>query len=258
MLFFGALLLTAYTARRPAAARGGAAMFSEALAPLQVMHNAVHSRIANLWSGYIALVHTQAENQRLRRRLGSVEAENSALRELRSENERLRRLLNVADQTGHKGLLAQVIAYSPSNWTKRGTINRGTLHGLLPGRAVLDGSGVVGQVIAAGPRTAQVLLLTDHSSGVDAMLQDSRAHGIVEGTGEGRCRMNYVRSEEEVHPGERVITSGLDGVFPKGLVIGTVASVRKRGKGMLFQEVTVQTAVDFDKLEDLLVVERQG
>ena len=254
LLFLAALALTGYTARKPALARVGAAFFSEALRPLQSLNGTMHDALGGVWERYVSLVGVKEENGHLRERTAVLEAENSRLRELQSENTRLRGLLNLTQQSELKGLVARVTAYDPTNWSRKITINRGTADGAAPGMAVLEGNGVVGHIIAAGPRSSQVLLLTDPSSGVDAMIQNSRARGVVEGTGGKRCRMNYVLTDEQVQPGDRVITSGLDGIFPKGLLLGVVAAVGDREKGMLFQNVEVQTSVDFGKLEHVLVV----
>jgi len=257
LLFCVALALTAYTARRPALARAGSAVFSETLAPLQALYSTMHAALEGVWDRYLNLVRTKEDNSSLRRRLAVLEAENSRLRELQSENKRLRSLLALAEQTSLSGVVARVVAYDPSNWSRKITINRGSASGVGPGMAVLEGNGVVGQVVAAGPGSAQVLLLNDPNSGVDAMIQNSRARGMVEGTGGKRCRMSYVQADEHVQVGDRVITSGLDGVFPKGLLIGVISSVGEREKGMLFQSLEVKAAVDFGKLEDLLVVREE-
>ena len=132
-------------------------------------------------------------------------------------------------------------------------MNRGTSHGIRVGMAVVHPRGVVGQVVAVSPNFSHVLLLTDHSSGVDVMTQDSRARGVVEGIGADHCELRYVSKQTPVRVGDTVLTSGMDGVFPKGLLVGSVSKVAVE-TGTLLQNIEVKVAVDLDKLEEVLVV----
>jgi rod shape-determining protein MreC len=131
-------------------------------------------------------------------------------------------------------------------------IDRGTQDGIVKGSAVLAPEGIVGQVFLASAHAARVLLVSDHNSGVDAIVQRTRAQGIVQGTVDAGCVLKYVKRTEDVQLGDDVITSGLDGIFPKGLPIGRVVEVDKRGRG-LFQHAEVKPSVDFDQLEEVLV-----
>ncbi len=257
-LLCAALFMTAYTAEHPWPARIGLALFSEALAPFQIVNGKIHDMIAEPWTKYVSLIGVKQENQRMQERLEVLEAENSRLRELQSENKQLRALLRVTEEAGLTGIAARVVAYDPSNWARKVTINRGQIDNVVPGMAVLQGDGLVGQVIASGPHTSQVLLLTDPTSAVDVLLQKTRGRGVVEGMGERRCRLNYVAAEELVRIGDRVITSGMDGIFPKGLMVGVVSSVGPQRKGMLFHKLQLKTAVDFSKLENVLVIQQGG
>jgi rod shape-determining protein MreC len=117
---------------------------------------------------------------------------------------------------------------------------------------VLVPEGIVGQVFLVSGNAARILLVSDHNSGVDALVQRSRARGIVQGTVDGGCGLKYVKRTEDLQVGDAVITSGADGIFPKGLPIGRVTSVDKRGRG-LFQSAEVQPRVDFEQLEEVLV-----
>jgi rod shape-determining protein MreC len=131
-------------------------------------------------------------------------------------------------------------------------IDRGEADGITKGAAALAPEGIVGQVFLASAHAARVLLIADHNSGVDALVQRTRARGIVQGTAEGGCGLKYVKRTEDVQVGDTVVTSGLDGVFPKGVPIGHVVAVDKQGQG-LFQYAEVAPRVDFGQLEELLV-----
>ena len=248
------LALTAYTSHDPSIIKFGKAFFLETLAPLQSLNRTVHDGVGTLWDDYISLVDTKKTNERLLERLIVLEAENSRLLELAGENNRLKALLNVSEDSKISGPLAKVVAYDPTNWSKRITINRGSSDGVTEGMPVVSGNGVVGQILSVGLHSAQVLLLSDPLSAVDALIQRTRTRGLIEGTGSSNCRLQYVRSEDDIKEGDRVITSGLDGVYPKGLLIGVVSKVGEYERGMLFRNIRVLTSINFDKLEDVMVV----
>ncbi len=252
-LFCVAIFLASYSSRNPSVARVGAALLSEVLHPFQLLEAEVSTDVSNIWRRYIYLVGLDGENQELRSRLAHLEAQNSRLIEHMSENERLRKLLQIPEQSPLRGVGAMVIGYDPSNWSQTITVDKGLRDGLTVGMPVLEGDGVVGQVVAIGPTASKVLLITDHLSGVDSIVQGGRMRGVVEGAGLNLARLRFGASEEEVKIGDRVITSGMDGVFPKGLLIGVVTAVRK-DRHALFQLVDIEPAVDVTRLESVLIV----
>lgn len=254
LLFCVALFLASYSAKNPGVARIGASIVQEALRPFQSLTHSVYSSTTGLLDSYVFLVHVREENVSLRSRVESLEAQNSQLQELAHENERLRDLLSVSTENNLRGgIVAGVIGYDASNWVKAVSIDKGSRDGIAVGMPVVGTAGVVGQVIATASTSARILLLTDHSSGVDALIQGSRARGIVEGLGGANCRWRFVLAGEEVKIGDRVVTSGADGIYPKGLLIGVVSSVEEAGKG-LFQQIEVDPAEDFLKIETVLVL----
>ena len=255
-LFVLALFITAYSARNPWTVTVGAEATSLFLRPFQAVHRGASAGLSSIWLGYINLVGVRAEQQSLLERLRALEAQNSKLLEFESENTRLRGLLDFREQLGLKGVAARVIGFDPSNWSKIVTLDIGATRGVERGQAVVEGNGVVGQVVAVGQLSSRVLLIVDHTSGVDAIVQGGRGRGVIQGTG-GGCELLYVPNEEELQVGDRVITSGMDGIYPKGLLLGVIAAVERRGTGM-FQQVVVRPAVDFRKLEELLVLHGQA
>lgn len=254
ILLCAALLLSAYTKERPAAARFGAALLGELLRPFQALHGVTRHGLSGLWGRYVNLIDTQHENLRLKARLAVLESQNSQLMEYKNENVRMRGLLRMAEEIGAEVVAANVIGYDPSNWVQVISIDKGSRDGVRVELPVLEKNGVVGQVISCGIKSARVLLLTDRTSGIDAIIQESRARGVVQGMGRFRCRLSYVLENERVRIGDRVITSGIGGIFPKGLLLGIVSSIDLKDKGELFQDVSVKSSVDFSKLETVEVL----
>jgi rod shape-determining protein MreC len=197
------------------------------------------------------------ENRRLREQLEELEAERNRLLEAEATNRRLRELLEFRSQLPPATLTASVIASSASTWFRSMTLDKGSSDSVVKGMAVVATAGVVGQVVAVSSRTAKVLLLTDPHSGADVLVQRSRARGIVAGSLDNGTMIKYIKRSEDVEIGDRVITSGLDGVFPKGLLVGTVADVRKKSFG-LFQFVGIDLAVDPARIEEVLLVAPQA
>lgn len=185
------------------------------------------------------------ENRRLR-------AELTALAELREENERLRRLLGYVDETPWQTVAARVIAEDASSWFRTIEIDRGYEDGISEGLPVVNATGLVGRVVRVAAHSARVLLITDASSAVAVLVQDQRIRGVCRGQGEVMA-LDFALLQDEIQVGDGVITSGLGGVFPKGLVVGYVRAVQREQFG-LFQTVEVEPAVDFARLEEVLVV----
>ena len=144
-----------------------------------------------------------------------------------------------------------------TSWFRTLVIDRGSSNGLREGMAVVAADGVVGQVIKVSAASSRVLLLTDHSSGIAATIQRSRARGVVKGKGEGLCSLEFATREEDVKVGDTVVASGVGGVFMKGMPIGEVTMV-KRGEYGIFQTVSIRPSVNSAHLEEVLVVLRGG
>ncbi len=189
-----------------------------------------------------------AENRRLRAELASRE-------ELQRENERLRRLLGYVEEQPRRTVAARIIAEDASSWFRTVEIDRGYEDGIIDGLPVIDAAGLVGRVVNSGPHRARVLLITDASSAVAVLVQDERIRGVCRGQG-GGVALDFALIADDIKVGDGIITSGLGGVFPKGLVVGYVRSVQRERSG-LFQTVVVEPAVDFAHLEEVLVVLRE-
>jgi rod shape-determining protein MreC len=226
----------------------------DALAPFQVVFSGIGRSVGLVWSGYINLVDAHRDNQRLEGRVALLESELLRIGELERENARLAELLSFRARLQGTVYGARVIARDPGPLSMTLTIDRGERDHIRRGMAVLAPQGVVGQIAEASHAAARVVLLTDHNSGIDAIVQRSRARGIVQGGTDGSCYMNYLSRDADVTVGDRVLTSGLDGIFPKGVVIGEVIDVSRSHRGLL-QAAVVRPSAALDRLEEVLVVD---
>ena len=200
--------------------------------PLQQAIASLAQRLSGFWNGYINLVHVRQENRRLQRQ---------------------GELLGFRALTFPQAVVAEVVGIDPSPWSEVVTINKGSRDSLRKDIAVATHQGLVGRTIEMAPHYATVLLLTDRRSAVDALIQRTRARGIVVGKTRRLCELRYVDLHADIQVGDTVVASGLGEVYPKGLLIGTVAAVHQKPQG-LFHEVEVQPAVDLAQLEEVLVL----
>jgi rod shape-determining protein MreC len=231
-----------------------ATVLLDGLAPFQIAFAWLRRSASGLWGGYFDLVETQHENLLLRERIDALQSDLVRLTELELANQRLHELLQFRSRLDGEVLGARVIARDPTPWVRTFTIDRGERDGVRRGMAVLSPQGVVGQVSQASRTASRVLLLTDHNSGIDAFVQRTRARGIVQGAHEEGCHMKYLRRDEDVVPGDRVLTSGLDGIFPKGVLIGEVVEVARRNRDLL-QVAIVRPSAELDRIEEVLVTD---
>ncbi len=222
--------------------------------PTQAGFDRVIVGAADIWGHYLYLVDTAEDNRQLTEENRTLRAVLTQSDEVRLENERLRLLLDFKETQEIDTLPARVIAEDASSWFRTVTIDKGSVQGVVEGMSVVAAEGVVGRVVRSRPRFARVLLLTDASSAVASLLQDNRARGVCRGKGEYLV-FDFVLRQEEVTVGDRVVTSGMGGIFPKGLVVGNVKSVDRQEFG-LFQVIEVAPTVDFSHLEEVLVMLR--
>jgi len=252
----GALALAAVLIASTASSHGRTdrvgRVFLDAMAPFQRAGTLVAQGLGNLWRGTTAIFVRRSELDALRTRVATLEERTVHLAEVEQENARLKDLLAFREHFVGEMLAAPVIGRDATGIARTLTIGRGERDGIAKGAAVIAPAGVVGQVFLVGAHAARVLLITDHNSGLDAVVQRTRARGIVEGTVSEDCGLKFVKRTEDLQSGDVVVTSGADGIFPRGLPIGRITAVDKRGQG-LFQYATVRPYVDFDRLEEVLV-----
>lgn len=202
--------------------------------------------IANLTTDQQTLSELRAENERLRTR--NVELEEAA-----KDTERLQELLDLRSSYNLQSESSRIISGSSDSWSRSVTIDKGENSGITDNMPVVSSVGVIGQIVDTGPSTATVRLITDEDSSVAAMVQSSRAHGMLRGSVSGELHLDLVSTDLDVEVGDVVITSGLGGVFPKGLPLGMVTAVES-ADGALYYTITVEPFAHADSLEEVLVV----
>lgn len=208
--------------------------------------------IRGIWDGYLDLRAVRDENEQLRRELQGMQVRLQEERAQAQRGDRLAQLLDLRERAGVETVAAEVIAGPASPESRTVTIDKGASDGLAGDMAVLAATGVIGRVILPSRRAAKVQLLIDHSAAAAALIERTRAQGLVVGNGNELLQMEYVPGTADVRPGDRVVTSGIDGIYPKGFEIGTVEKV-DRGPGT-FHEILVRPAVDFSRVEEVLIV----
>jgi len=231
-----------------------------ALSPLQSAVASVVGGASEAWRGYAFHRETYAENRRLGARLRELETQLQARTHRAQEAERLRDLLELRRELPLQTLAAQVVGREGVPWVRTLTLDRGESDGVTLDSPVLSPTGVVGRVFATGPHAARVQVLLDRDGGAGVVVERSRVHGVVSGqvaapgTGSDDLLLKYVPERADVRVGDLVVTSGLDRIYPKGLVVGRVRFVGK-GSG-LSQDIRVEPSAGFDRLEEVLVVRR--
>lgn len=225
-------------------------------APVQKFTTKTIHAIERFWLDYFYLVDVRQENRRLQRKIDAYRMDISRYRELLATHERLQALLNFKQRIDEPVVAAQVIALDPTGWFRSVIIDKGKQAGLRWDMPVVNASGVVGRVVSVSSHYAKVLLIIDQNSAVDCLDQRTRDRGMVKGRSTDVCEMEYMVKSVDVTEGDRVVTSGLGGVFPKGLPVGRVSEVSKQ-PGELFKHVEVTPCVDFSKLEEVLVILRR-
>lgn len=210
--------------------------------------------ISDLWQRYVALQTVQTENQQLKSDLEWLQGENSRLREAAAATERLAALLKFKQQASPTIVAAQVIGRDATNLFQAVILNKGESEGIQKDMGVVTPAGVVGRVVKTTPSSSVVLLVTDSKNAIAGLIQRTRDEGIVEGTQKGEARLKYIPLLSKVKEGDRVVTSGLIGGFPRGLAIGTITRI-DREEGALFQTAELTPEVDLSRLEEVLVIQ---
>ncbi|ETR69024.1 MAG: rod shape-determining protein MreC [Candidatus Magnetoglobus multicellularis str. Araruama] len=224
------------------------------ISPFQELVSSSIRTCQQIWKNYFSLVAVAYENERLRSALNKAYELNNRCLETQRSNQRLRALLDFKETNKAFQLVAaEVIGRDPSYWSKTMMIDKGETDGLQKGFPVVVHRGIVGQIIETTGHFSKVLLIIDQNSAVDSLLQRTRVRGIIKGDSAKSFFFEYVLRKGNVKIGDMVISSGLDGVYPKGLRVGTVSEILRSNSG-IFQEIKVTPYVDFEKLEEVFVL----
>lgn len=208
-----------------------------------------------VFNSYFNLVGVKEKNAELRKKMETLQVESQKLPELERENQRLRSLLKLTEQKPNTMIAARVIGEDVVNWFKCIIIDKGKDQGVREKMPVITPAGVVGQAVEVSRWHSKVMIINDTNSAIDAYVSGKQTRGIIEGTGQTTLRMKYVRKNDEIEVGDKLITSGKDAIYPKGMAIGLVIVVNKNSPG-LFAEVEVMPYNNFRKLDEVLVVKR--
>ncbi len=211
------------------------------------------SSIDNVIDQYVYLVNVKEENELLKRQLARLEQELVNYKEAYLENQRLRRLLEFKNHLNYDAIAARVILHDISGWFQTILVDKGSKEGIEVDMPVVSYNAVVGRVFTVGSHYSRVVLITDPASAIDVLVQRSRVRGILVGKDLDSCRIKYVKNNVDVRPGDLVITSGKDGIFPRGLRVGIIKATFKDPVG-LFQKVDVEPLLDLKDLEEVLII----
>jgi rod shape-determining protein MreC len=253
IVLLGFSLVLVFSVGRSSGVNAAESVLYRLLRPLDQAMFSLRTSIGNVWQDYIDLVNVRRENRELNEELRRLHREKAELSARESENLRLKKLLDVKNRHEFPSVVAQIIGEDASGWFRTCFINKGTDDGVFAGMPVTAIDGLVGRVSRSASSMAQVILITDPALAVDCRIARTRERGILRGSLEGGSILRYLNPKAQVQTDDDVVTSGLDGVFPMGLSVGKIQSVRTGDQG-LFVEALVSPAVDLSALEEVLVV----
>ncbi len=248
------LLLMSLTARNP---KNEQTVFRtwvmSVFSPIVSVGDAVLSKVTGSFTGLSELRHAKTENEDLKQKVEQLTIELNETREKAKEYEVAQTVYGMPTTPQYRQLAANVIARDTSLWFKRLTIDRGTLDGIKRDMPVVTATGIVGRVISVGPNFSQVQVITDANAGVGVMIQRTRAPGELKGLNNARCEIKNISANEELQEGEMIVTTGLDRIYPKGLVVGTVERVENDASGP-WKKIIVNPTAQVDRVENVLVL----
>jgi rod shape-determining protein MreC len=225
-------------------------------APIQTAISWTLEQAVDVYQGYIYLWNVKTQNTRLfeenRKLLGQI----ANLKEAQNENNRLREILNFQEKLKLETIVARVIAKDVSTEFRAVRINRGEDAGIKKGMAVITYEGVVGRVMRTTASTSDIVTILDLLSAVDGVIERSRARGVVEGLTDELCQLKFTLRTDDIQVGDQILSSGLGGIYPRGVAVGTVSRVKKKPFGIT-QDVEIKPSVDFTKLEEVMIVTDQ-
>jgi rod shape-determining protein MreC len=225
-----------------------------AVTPVERVTHAIDSGVGHAWSDYIDLRHVRQQNKELQQQLMRVRIDEAAIAEDALQGRRLQAMLGFRESYVGSTVAAQVIGASGSEQSHMLTIDKGSRDGLKPDMAVITQDGVVGKLRDVFPTTSEVLEINDQSSGAGVLLASTRIRAILRGTLTGRVQIGNLTADSRIQPGEQVLTSGGDQVYPRGLPVGVVESIAPDPEHQPYMAIRVKPAVDLDRVEEVLVI----
>ncbi len=227
---------------------------SSTLSPFENLTEHAGSGISGIWSNYIDLRHTRQQNEALRQQIAQMRLEQAAFAEDAIQGHRLQTMLEFQQHYVSKTVAAQVIGTSGSDLSRMLTLDKGAADGLKPDMAVITPDGIVGKLRDVFPHTSQLLLLNDQTAGAGVVLQTTRIRAVIRGTPTGKLQIGNLTADSRIKPGETVLTSGGDLVYPRGLTVGTIESVAADPDHQPYTAIVVKPAANLFQLEEVLVI----
>lgn len=226
---------------------------TEIIAPVQEGIASSKKNVSSLWENYLMIVDTSKENTVLKKQISRLESDLTTMEEIRKENLRLKQLLNFSEGMSPQRVLAQVVGWDSANEFKVIRLNKGSAQGIKVMSPVITDHGLVGYVYRVTENYSDVLTILDQNNRVDVVVERTRTHGIVEGVFNFKCALKYIMRNEPVEVGDKLITAGVGGIYPKGIKVGMITDISRENFGMTLS-LEVIPSVDFDKLEEVLVL----
>lgn len=220
--------------------------------PVPKFVNWIGGTVQDMHHGYLDMRAAVNENLELRRKVASLTTENLKLRQSEGDLKRLRALLAYAEQFEMQTSMAQTIMLDTAGRFKSIIIDQGSADGVQVNDVIANANGLIGRVVLTTNDLAKVQLVTDNNSSIGALVDRTRRQGVVRGNGSGMIQMFDIPALADVQPGDRVLTAGIDGIYPRGIVIGTV--IRAEPGQSLFKSVSIRPAVDFGTIEEVIVI----
>lgn len=235
-------------------------IFCDVMAPFQNGLIWVGDQFSSFGGYFTSVKNLEAENQHLKEEISALQKETSRLIEVDLENSRLRKLLGMSERLENRFAMTvvPVIARNSSSWYNTVTIKGGADQGFTKGMPVVNGDGLVGRIISVSEYTSEVLLILDKDGTVGVLVQPSRTPGVVEGKGDlgNHLQLNHVPYDANIQKNQTIISSGLGGIYPSGLLVGYISEIQTAAGGLML-EVTVTPFVDFDRLEEVMVLKNK-
>ncbi len=252
LLIIFSFIMISYSVKRPRESGFFRKLVLATVAPLEETVNVSIRELGDLWKRYLFLVGLEEENRNLKKKNAQLLGRVIQYQEGYQEGRRLRKILELREGITYSTVAANVVGRNQLSAFRTILINKGTAQGLRAGLPVVSSQAVVGRIIEASWNVSKVLLITDENSNIDALVQSNRAQGILQGYGPAVCNLKYVHKMEDVKRGDAVLSSGVGGIFPKGLLLGVVTGISKKDAD-LFQKIEVAPSADFAKLEEVVV-----
>ena len=221
--------------------------------PVSLGTDYIRQSVHGIWNHYIALVNVSRENERLKAEIADMQEKLHAVRETQLENRRLKDILKYSGTLERRSIGARVVGHDVTPWFQAIFLGTGSEAGIERGMSVATPQGAVGRVHSARHGLSEVLLVTDSRFAADVMVERNRVRAVAEGIGGNFCQLKYISPVHDIMLGDRIVFTGFDGAMPKGMLLGTVVTI-DRSKESLFQKITVQCAVNFQSVEDVLVI----